>query len=84
MTRDEAKAAVDAYLKQSRQAGKRCVLLVHGRGIHSKDQVPILKEALKSWFATARFGRHVLAFATARPSDGGAGALYVLLRRAGR
>ncbi len=84
MTRDEAKAAVDAFLKQARSAGKRCVLLVHGRGIHSKDQMPILKDALKTWLATARFGRHVLAFATARPADGGGGALYVLLRRAGR
>jgi DNA-nicking Smr family endonuclease len=84
MTRDGAKAAVDEFLKKSRAAGKRCVLLVHGRGIHSKDQVPILKDALKHWLATARFGRHVLAFATARPVDGGAGALYVLLRRSGR
>jgi DNA-nicking Smr family endonuclease len=84
MTRDEAKAAVDEFLKKSRAAGKRCVLLVHGRGIHSRDQVPILKDALRNWLATARFGRHVLAFATARPVDGGAGALYVLLRRNGR
>lgn len=84
MTREEAKATVDAFLKKARGAGKRCVLLVHGRGIHSKDQMPILKDALKHWLATARFGRHVLAFATARPVDGGAGALYVLLRRAGR
>jgi len=84
MTREEAKGTVDAFLKRSRSAGKRCVLLVHGRGIHSKDQVPILKDALRHWLATARFGRHVLAFATARPADGGAGALYVLLRRAGR
>ena len=84
MTREEAKTAVDAFLKKARGAGKRCVLLVHGRGIHSKDQVPILKDALKHWLATARFGRHVLAFATARPVDGGAGAIYVLLRRAGR
>ncbi len=84
MTREEAKSAVDAFLKKERSAGKRCVLLVHGRGLHSKDQVPILKDALKHWLATARFGRHVLAFATARPVDGGAGAIYVLLRRAGR
>jgi DNA-nicking Smr family endonuclease len=84
MTREEAKHAVDEYLRKARRAGKRCVLLVHGRGIHSKDQVPILKDALRSWLATARFGRHVLAFATARPVDGGGGALYVLLRRAGR
>ena len=84
MTRDAAKSAVDEFLRSSRASGKRCVLLVHGRGIHSKDQVPILKEALKTWLATARFGRHVLAFATARPADGGAGAVYVLLRRNGR
>ena len=84
MTREEAKSAADAFLKKARSAGKRCVLVVHGRGIHSKDQVPILKDALKHWLATARFGRHVLAFATARPVDGGAGAIYVLLRRAGR
>lgn len=84
LRRDEAKAAVDRFLKEARAVGKRCVLLVHGRGSHSKDQVPVLKEALRTWLATARFGRHVLAFATARPQDGGAGAVYVLLRRAGR
>jgi DNA-nicking Smr family endonuclease len=84
MTRSEAKAAVDDFLRRSRQAGKRCVLVVHGRGTHSKDQLPVLKEALRTWLSTNRFGRHVLAFATARPADGGAGAIYVLLRRAGR
>jgi DNA-nicking Smr family endonuclease len=84
MTRDEAKGAVERFLRESRASGKRCVLLVHGRGSHSKDQVPVLKEAIRTWLATARFGRHVLAFATARPQDGGAGAVYVLLRRAGR
>jgi DNA-nicking Smr family endonuclease len=83
-SRAEAKAEVDRFLRRSREQGKRCVLLVHGRGLHSKDQVPVLKEALRSWLATARFGRHVLAFATARPQDGGAGAVYVLLRRIGR
>jgi len=84
LTKDEAKAQVDLFLKKARSSGKRCVLLVHGRGLHSKDQVPVLKDALRSWLSSARFGRHVLAFATARPVDGGAGALYVLLRRAGR
>jgi len=67
-----------------RNAGKRSVLVVHGRGLHSKDQLPVLKDALRTWLSTARFARHVLAFATARPADGGAGAVYVLLRRAGR
>jgi DNA-nicking Smr family endonuclease len=84
MTREEAKGAVERFLRASRNGGKRCVLVVHGRGLHSKDQLPVLKEALRTWLSTARFARHVLAFATARPVDGGAGAVYVLLRRAGK
>ena len=81
LTRDEARSALEAFLQRSRQGGKRCVLVVHGRGLHSKDQMPVLKEALKRWMSTARFADHVLAFATARPHDGGLGAVYVLLRR---
>jgi DNA-nicking Smr family endonuclease len=81
MTREEAREALGAFLARSRQAGKRCVLVVHGRGLHSKDQVPVLKDSVKRWMATARFRDHVLAFATARPHDGGLGAVYVLLRR---
>jgi DNA-nicking Smr family endonuclease len=81
LLKDEAKAELDAFLTRSRHQGRRCVLVVHGRGLHSKDQVPVLKEALKRWMLTARFARHVLGFATARPHDGGAGAVYVLLKR---
>ena len=84
LTREEAKREVETFLRASRNGGKRCVLVVHGRGLHSKDQLPVLKDALRTWLSTARFSRHVLAFATARPADGGAGAIYVLLRRAGR
>ena len=79
--KDDAKAALEAYLSRARHEGKRCVLVVHGRGLHSKDQVPVLKDALKRWMGTARFAQHVLAFCTARPYDGGAGAVYLLLRR---
>lgn len=84
LSRPEAKQKVEAYLREARLKGHRCVLVVHGRGLHSKDQVPVLKDALRKWLSAARFARHVLAFATARPQDGGAGAVYVLLRRAGR
>ena len=80
LVKDEAKAALEAFLLRARLEGKRCVLAVHGRGLHSKDQVPVLKEALKRWMGTARFAQHVLAFATARPHDGGAGAVYLLLK----
>jgi len=81
MLKEEAKAELEAFLAKSRQQGRRCVLVVHGRGLHSKDQVPVLKESLKRWMHTARFARHVLGFSTARPHDGGAGAIYVLLKR---
>jgi len=81
LLKDEAKLELEAFLARSRQQGRRCVLVVHGRGLHSKDQVPVLKEALKRWMHTARFSRHVLGFSTARPHDGGAGAIYVLLKK---
>ena len=81
MTADEARVAVDRFLATSVRAGHRCVLIVHGRGRNSKDQTPVLKERLKVWLARGRAARVVLAFTTARPVDGGAGALYVLLRR---
>jgi DNA-nicking Smr family endonuclease len=61
--------------------GLRCVLIVHGKGMNSKDQTPVLKERLKTWLARGRVGGVVLAFSSARQVDGGAGALYVLLRR---
>jgi DNA-nicking Smr family endonuclease len=81
LTREEAHAKVARFLAESRKAGRRCVLIVHGRGLHSKDQIPVLKQALKGWLERGQTSRAVLAFATARPTDGGAGAVYVLLRR---
>ncbi|MBX3027730.1 Smr/MutS family protein [bacterium] len=81
MTAEEARGAVDRFLKSAQQQGQRCVLIVHGRGLNSKDQVPVLKTRLATWLARGSWARLVLAFTSARPCDGGAGALYVLLRR---
>lgn len=81
MTVEEAKASVDGFLGKSLKAGLRCVLIVHGRGRNSLGQKPILKEKLKGWLSSGAHARSVLAFTTARPVDGGAGALYILLRR---
>ncbi len=81
MTAAAARVAVERFVSAALGAGYRCVLIVHGRGRNSKDQVPVLKERLKSWLARGRVGRAVLAFTSARPADGGTGALYVLLRR---
>jgi DNA-nicking Smr family endonuclease len=76
-----AREKVASFLALSRRESRRCVLIVHGRGHHSKDQIPVLKQSLKVWLERGSIARSVLAFATARPCDGGAGAVYVLLRR---
>ncbi|MCC6763259.1 MAG: Smr/MutS family protein [Deltaproteobacteria bacterium] len=81
MSAAAARVEVERFVMRSVAEGKRVVLIVHGRGRNSKDNVPVLKERLKSWLARGRIGRATLAFASARPADGGTGALYVLLRR---
>lgn len=81
MSAAAARSEVERFIAQSLAAGHREVLIVHGRGRNSKDNVPVLKERLKSWLARGRTGRDILAFTSARPADGGTGALYVLLRR---
>ncbi len=81
LTREEAKPVVARFLDAAVAQGKRCVLLIHGRGHGSKDHIPVLKLALSTWLVKASIRKHVLAFCSARPCDGGAGALYVLLRR---
>jgi len=82
-TKVEARDLVEKFVTESRVKGLRCVLLVHGRGIHSKDNIPVLKESLRAWFerGRGRIGSAVLAFSSARPADGGLGAMYVLLRK---
>ena len=81
MTAAEARETVSRFLDAAVRGGLRCVLIVHGRGLNSKDRAPVLKEGLKSWLSRGSNAKLVLAFATARSVDGGAGALYVLLRR---
>src|SRR5262249_3350242 len=71
-SREEAKVLLARFVEDSRRKGKRLVLVVHGRGLHSKDQVPVLKESMRIWLSQGRIGKQVLAYATARPHDGGA------------
>jgi DNA-nicking Smr family endonuclease len=81
LTKDQAKSRLEQFIQQSRVAGKRCVLVVHGRGRHSKDRISVLKQSVQAWLSYGRAAKHVLAFCSARPQDGGTGAVYVLLRR---
>jgi DNA-nicking Smr family endonuclease len=65
------------FLAESRNAGRRCVRIIHGKGYRSGARGPILKTAVDMWL---RRHADVMAFTSARPVDGGTGALYVLLR----
>ena len=80
-TRDEAKELVQEFVRRNVRLGRRCLRIVHGRGLHSKDRSPVLKEALKAWLTRGSVAKQVLAFTSALPKDGGAGAVYVLLRK---
>jgi DNA-nicking Smr family endonuclease len=81
LTKKEAEAAVSDFIIRSHQKDLRCVLIIHGRGLGSADFEPTIKRELPVWFRRGSLKRIVLAFVTARPCDGGAGALYVLLRK---
>jgi DNA-nicking Smr family endonuclease len=81
LTAEEARGEVERFVDKARNEGKRCVLIIHGRGHHSKEGIAILRDRLKVWLTRGRIAKSVLAFATARPADGGAGAVYVLLRK---
>ena len=79
LTQAEAHAAVEGFIARAADRGLRTVLIVTGKG--RRDGGGILKTALPRWLNEAALRGHVLALAEARPEHGGAGALYVLLRR---
>lgn len=81
MIQSAAKEALTRFIVESVRKGLRTVLVVHGRGLGSPGGRPVLKHAAAEWLSHGTIGAHVLAFTTARPQDGGAGAMYVLLRR---
>ncbi len=80
LTVAEARVAVNSLLREAQLEGFRCVRIIHGKGHGSAGRIPVLKGALNSWL---RRTQTVLAFCSARPADGGTGAVYVLLDRHG-
>lgn len=81
MTRSVAKQALSDFIAHSVRHGQQSVLLVSGRGLRSPGGEPVIKHAVTYWLSHGQLSAHVLGFVTARPTDGGAGAMYVLLRR---
>ena len=78
MRRADALASVGWVIENSRHGGHRCVCIIHGRGLHSRGNAPILKTRVREYLTSHR---SVLAYTDAPASDGGSGAVYVLLRK---
>ena len=79
LTRDDARRHVDAYVRKSNKRGVRCVRIIHGVGYGSAGGEPVLRGMLHSWLVQMA---DVIAFCVAGRTDGGHGALIVLLRPA--
>lgn len=71
-----AKEALIDFIHKAKRKGTRCVLIIHGKGRRHGD-FPILKNYINHWLSQIP---SILAFHSAQPIDGGAGALYVLLK----
>lgn len=79
LNRDAARQAVAEFLAVCQNNDARCIRIIHGKGRGSPNSGPVIKALLDGWL---RRRKDVLAFCSARPHDGGTGAVYVLLRAA--
>jgi DNA-nicking Smr family endonuclease len=77
LRRDAAREQLADFLRHAVRDGRRCVRVIHGKGNGSPGREPVLKSRVKSWLVQKN---EVIAFVQARASDGGHGALLVLLR----
>jgi DNA-nicking Smr family endonuclease len=74
--RDEARERLNRFVHDAKRSGMRCVRVIHGKGNGSPGREPVLKSKVQSWLVQKH---EVIAFTQARASDGGTGALLVLL-----
>ena len=74
---DEARETLGRFIRDTHAQGVRCIRVVHGKGLGSPGRTPVLKSRVLRWLVQKK---EVLAFVQARPAEGGAGALVVLLR----
>ncbi len=74
---DEARLYVAQFLADCKKRGVRCIRIVHGKGLGSRNREPVLKHKLRSWLMQKD---EVIAYAQAGKADGGSGAVIVLLK----
>jgi DNA-nicking Smr family endonuclease len=79
MTVNEARKYLLDILGECEIDGSRCIIIVHGKGLSSQGKKPVIKPMVNKWL---RELNSVLAFHSAKPADGGRGAVYVLLKQA--
>jgi DNA-nicking Smr family endonuclease len=77
MNRVQAAESVAVFLRGCTRRGLRCVRIVHGKGLGSRNREPVLKGKLRKWLAVRD---EVLAFCQAPAVHGGGGAVLVLLK----
>ena len=77
MISDEARATVAPFLAECKKRGVRCVRIVHGKGLGSRNKEPVLRNKIRHWLMQQD---EVIAYAQARENDGGSGAVIVLLK----
>lgn len=78
---DEARKAVEAFVRKRSAEGDKVVAIIHGKGNHSPRQQGVLRGEIGAWLSQGRAARHVAAFATAPEEEGGEGVVLVLLAR---
>jgi DNA-nicking Smr family endonuclease len=76
----DAKEVFERFLRWTVITGKTGVLIIHGRGFSSPSE-PVLKNKVIEWLTRGPWRKWVIAYSSARPCDGGAGATYILLRQ---
>lgn len=77
MTGNQALEATRNFLQKALQDGKRCLLIIHGKGNNDRYPGPILKNLISAWL---REQSYVLAYISAQRPRGGTGAVWILLR----
>jgi DNA-nicking Smr family endonuclease len=77
LTAAAARTELPQFIARCRHAGLRCVRIVHGKGMRSPNNVPVLRNKVRLSLSQRD---EVLAFCDAAPADGGAGAVVVLLK----
>ncbi len=81
---EEAQARLENFIQECVWKGHTCVRVIHGKGNNSPNRIGVLKYKVRQWLGSRRLSRYVVAYTSARRVDGGAGALYVLLKRTHR